>query len=331
MKTRFGFWYFVCFVVAAGLTACGKVVTPQPTATAPSPTHTPTPTPRAVRPTATAPLLPPANTATPTVVPTPVIHIVREGETLLGIALDYGVSLEALQAANGIDDPRFLRVGQRLVIPIGQEMSGQTPGLLLPTPTPMLFDVAGVALYETPVGSLWCLGEVVNTTDVPLANVRVRVTLYDAAGQPLSQADTFAAADLVSPGERAPFGVLFTDPPVGWITPQVTIVRGEAAGALADFYVPIAVSEVNGQPIGSQFRVSGVVQNVSADRAAGSLSVIVTTYDSQGLVTGFRHAGLPLAGNLGPGGTVPFDLLLGFHGDTPADYRVIALGRIPTE
>jgi LysM repeat protein len=285
-----------------------------------------------VRLTATAPLLPPADTATPTVSPTPVIHIVQEGETLLGIALDYGVSLQALQAANGIEDPRWLRPGQRLVIPIGQETTGPAPGasLLLPTPTPMPFGLRGIALYETPVGSLWCLGEVVNTTDVPLTNVRVRLTLYDAAGQSLAEAEADAAAELIPSGERAPFAFLFTSPPAGWASYQVTVVRGEAARALADLYVPIAVSEVTGQPAGPQFQVSGMAQNASADRAAGSLTVIVTTYDAQGLVSGFRQAGLPLTGNLGPGVKVPFNLLLSFHGDTPADFRVIALGRLPT-
>lgn len=320
----------VFLAVTLFLAACGKVITPQPTATAPAPTRTPTPTPR-VRLTATAPLLPPADTATPTIVPTPVIHIVQDGETLLGIAIDYGVTLEALQAANGIEDPRFLQVGQRLIIPTGQGAVSEPSGLLLPTPTPMPFGVRGIAFYETPVGSLWCLGEVVNTTDVSLANVQVRVTLYDAAGQPLAQADAFAAADIIPPGERAPFGVLFTSPPAGWASPQVTVVRGEAAGALADFYVPIAISEVTGQPAGPQFQVSGVAQNSSADRAAGSLSIVATTYDAQGLVTGFRQESLPLEGPVAPGVTVPFTLLFGFHGGAPADFRVIALGRVPAE
>jgi LysM repeat protein len=334
MKTRFGSRHLICCVflaVALLLTACGRVVTPQPTATAPPPVYTPTPTSR-VRITATAPLLPPADTATPTIAPTPIVHVVQDGETLLGIALDYGVSLEALQAANGIEDPRFLQVGQRLTIPTGQEAVGGAPGLLLPTPTPMPFGVRGLALYETPVGSLWCLGEIVNTTNVALTNVQVRVTLYDAAGQPLAAADVFAAADFVLPGERAPFGVLFTSPPAGWASPQVAIVRGEAAGALTDLYVPIALSEVTGQPSGPQFQVSGVAQNASTTgQAAASLSIVATTYDAQGLVTGFRQESLPLEGPVAPGVTVPFTVLFGFHGDAPADFHVVALGRTSTE
>ncbi len=195
-----GLKYFSCCIfLAALLAACGKVVTPQPTTAVVSPASTATATPHG-RLTATAPLPPPADTATPTITPTPIIHVVQGGETLLGIAIDYGVSLEALQAANGIEDPRFLQVGQRLLIPIGQQAGGATPGLLLPTPTPMPIGLRGVALYETPVGSLLCLGEIVNTTDVSIINAQVHLMLYDAAGQSVAEADAVAAADLVPPG-----------------------------------------------------------------------------------------------------------------------------------
>ena len=244
------------FILAAALmavTACGKVVTPQPTVnTVPASTALPAATPT-LRPTATAPLTPPAATTTPTVTPTPIIHVVQEGETLLSIAFDYGVNLQALQTVNGIENPQFLQVGQNLIIPTGEEETGVTPGLLLPTPTPLPFRLEGIAFYETPVGSLWCMGEIVNTTAFTLTNVQVHVTLFDAAGERLTETDAFAAVDLISPGARAPFGILFTNPPPGWTSPQVTIVRGEAAGALAASYVPIAVIEKEGQPSGSQF------------------------------------------------------------------------------
>jgi len=328
MKTMLGIALAAALVV---LTACGEVITPQPTTDMPLvDTSTPAPTPT-LRPTATAPLLAPAAPATPTITPTPIIHVVQEGETVYSIAFDYGVSPEALQAVNGIENPQFLQVGQRLIIPIGEEATETTPGLLLPTPTPLPFEVQGVALYETPVGSLWCLGEIVNTTAFTLTNVQVRVTLFNGVGERLREADAFAAADLIPPGERSPFGILFTAPPPNWASTEVTIVRGEAAGALADSYVPIAVTEVEGQPSGSQFQVSGVVQNTSAEQAAGSVSVIVTTYDAQGVVTGFRQRMVESEGALAPGATAPFTLLFTYHGDVPTDFSVIALGRIPAE
>jgi len=322
---------FLLVAVPLVLASCGEVVTPQPTADIqPASTSLPLATPT-FRPTATAPLTPPPATATATVTPTPVIHVVQEGETLLSIAFDYGVNLQALQNANAIENPQFLRVGQQLIIPTGGEETTESSGLLYLTPTPLPFRLEGIALHETPVGSLWCMGSIVNTTADTITNVQVHVTLVDAAGERLTEADAFAAADLIPPGGRSPFGVLFTTPPPGWASPQVAILRGETAGALSASFVPIAVTETDGQPSDSQFQVSGVVQNASADQTAGTVEVIATTYDAQGAVTGFRQAQIELEDTLAPNDTAPFTLVLTFHGGAPADFSVIAVGRIPAE
>jgi murein DD-endopeptidase MepM/ murein hydrolase activator NlpD len=47
----------------------------------------------------------------------PVSHVVAPGETVYHIATEYGVSVGRLMAANGLSDPRELRVGQVLTIP----------------------------------------------------------------------------------------------------------------------------------------------------------------------------------------------------------------------
>jgi len=313
------------------LAACGKVITPQPTADTSLADTPPPPSAPTRRPTATAPFFTPVATVTPTVTPTPIVHVVQNGDTLLGIALDYGVDADALQALNGIENPQSLQVGQELIIPTGEEPGETTPGLLLPTPTPLPFGVRGVAFYETPVGSLWCLGEIVNTTAFTLTNVQVRVTLFDAAGNTAIAADASAAADIIPPGGRSPFSLLFTSPPAAWTSPQVTIIRGEAVGALAESYVPLSVSELVEQSSGPQFQVSGVVRNESGEQSAGSVVVIATTYDDQGAVTGARQTRVELTEPLAPGATVPFTMLFSFYGDEPADFNVVAVGRIPTE
>lgn len=46
-----------------------------------------------------------------------VTHLVQPGETLYRISKRYGVSAESLMRANGISDPRELRVGASLVVP----------------------------------------------------------------------------------------------------------------------------------------------------------------------------------------------------------------------
>jgi len=44
-------------------------------------------------------------------------HIVQPGESIFRIASRHKVSQDALMRANGITDPRKMRVGARLVIP----------------------------------------------------------------------------------------------------------------------------------------------------------------------------------------------------------------------
>lgn len=315
--------------LAVVLSACGNIVmTPEPEADTNQPQDAlPTTETIGTRVTATAPLMPPAATPSPTVTPEPVVHIVQSGDTLYSIAFDYGVSPESLQAANGIDDPQLLQIGQELTIP--QEQDEMTPltGPRLPTPTPAPLEVQGVGFYETPVGSLWCLGEVVNTNEIALTNVQVRVVLFDAVGEALVETDGFVAVELLAPGERSPFGILFTSPPAEWANSQVSVVRGEGAGELSSLFATITVSETNGQMIDGLFRTTGTIQNTGAALAADRAQVIITTYDEQGLVTGYRQGQVTLEGPLVPGAFAPFEMLFTVHGGPPADFRIIALGR----
>jgi LysM repeat protein len=50
---------------------------------------------------------------------TPVVHIVQQGDTITGLALQYDVPAEDIVAANQLASPDFLRVGMELIIPVG--------------------------------------------------------------------------------------------------------------------------------------------------------------------------------------------------------------------
>ncbi len=97
-----------------------EAVTEAPTeALTEEPTEEPTPAPTE-EPT-TEPTLAPTEepTAQPEVIAGPQQHVVRAGENLFRIALNHGVTLEALAQANGITNPAFIYVGQVLIIPGG--------------------------------------------------------------------------------------------------------------------------------------------------------------------------------------------------------------------
>jgi LysM repeat protein len=256
--------------------------------------------------------------------------VIESGDTLGSVAAQYGVSVQALQAANGIENPLLLQIGQELVIPIGEDSPDQVPGLLLPTPTPLPFSVRGVGFYETPVGSLWCLGEVVNTTPYSLTNTVIAVTLFDSDGNPIMDGDTFVTAEILPPAASAPFGLLFIAPPEDFASHQVTALRGEAAEALSAGYIVLETELVDHTPSGSQFEVSGSVRNPNPQRVASAAVVIVTTYDAEGQVTGFRQVRVE-GGGLAPGETASFRIRLTPHDGVPADFSIIAFGRTQGE
>jgi LysM repeat protein len=322
---------FVCTALLALLIGCGgeiEIATPDVPTGTPAPRATPTAT--ATQVIAGAPILQPTpETPTPTITPTPLVHYIQEGDTLGGIALQYGVSVQALQAVNGIENPLLLQIGQRIIIPTGNEEEYELPSFLLPTPTPLPFGVRGVGFYETPVGSLWCLGEVVNTGSYSLTNVLVQVSLFDEGGAQVALADTFLSANILPPSARAPFGILFVSP-VPFASHQIAILRADAVGPSSSGYVPLTVDQAEGAPVGEQLEVTGIVRNATGTAVERAM-VVVTVYDEEGIVTGFRQQEATGGEALAPAATTPFRIRLDAHGGLPADFSTIAFGRTAGE
>jgi LysM repeat protein len=312
------------------LTACGQVVTIETPTIAPVAAATPAMSLSTVppRPTVTRALPTAAPPDTPTPSPTPIYHEVQSGETLIAIALQYGVTVAALQSANGISDPSTLQVGQDLIIPTGEESRGDNADLLLPTPTAVDFSIEGLTCHEDTAGSLWCLGEVVNSTISSLENVQLRVTLHNAAGEELAGGDVYAALDLIPSGQRAPFGVLFATPPDSFERFLARPIRAESSSEPASRYATLEVNQVEVNPVGSLFEVAGTVTNPGQQTASG-VTVVVTTYDADGQVTGFRQA--RLSDDLAAGSSLGFAVSLMPYGGVPANYAIAVQGRLATQ
>jgi LysM repeat protein len=270
------------------LAGCGQVIT-LPTATAVPPTPTIEMTVGATpRPTATPAPYTPAPTSTATATPTPIFYTIKGGDTLLAIAQEYGVTVAALQETNGIVDPRALRVNQEIVIPHKEESEdeGAEP---TPTPTPMPFDIGSLHFERTPLGGLWCLGEMHNSSTVALEQLQVQVTLYDVEHEPLVTSSAFVQLDLVEPDARSPFAVLFPEAPASFASYEARPL-GAVPAFLDSFYRDLEVRdvEVEGERYAS-YVVSGRVVNVGPEDAVG-VSLVVTAYDVLGQVIGVRKA-----------------------------------------
>jgi LysM repeat protein len=81
------------------------------------PLATPTPLPTIPPPTATPIQTRSPRAPTPTPAPQARTYVVQSGDTLAAIAVRFGTSVEAIQAANGIADTDVILIGQVLVIP----------------------------------------------------------------------------------------------------------------------------------------------------------------------------------------------------------------------
>ncbi|NOX62315.1 MAG: LysM peptidoglycan-binding domain-containing protein [Chloroflexi bacterium] len=297
------------FITALWLAACGQLIT-KPTPSPPTNTPTSTPLPTST-PTPATPATPtpepytPAPTPTPTISPTPIVHAVQSGETLIAIAQRYGVSVSAIQEANGIINPRALRVGQQLFIPTepnAQILSGSPT----PTPTPLPVKIGELYFGNQPGRGLWALGEVMNSGETPLEGVTIEIALLDPSGSALITDTALAALELLDPGDRSPFGVLFTQRPDAFDAYKTRIISA-APAPLALYYRDLEVTNIVRES--RRYRVEsvrGIVRNIGPEDAVG-VYVVVTLYDALEQVVGFRRLA-PEHNVIAPGGETHFEI-----------------------
>jgi LysM repeat protein len=281
---------------------------PTPTAVAAVPaTPTDTPRPTATRRATFTPVpATPSDTPTPTVTPTPLIYVIKKGDTLLAIARQYGVTVQAIQEVNGITDPRRLRINQEIIIPLEP---GESEPTVVPTPTPVALRIQGLAFHRTPVDSLWCMGEVVNLSGKAAEEVQVQVSLHDEQGRLLTSGAAFTQLDILAAGGRAPFAILFDAAPTSFAQYQTRVLNGVPSTHLGPRYPHLSVVEDRGEWIDEKnFRVRGEVHN-TGDADAEQVVVFITLYDGEDRVVGARTVGIPAQVFLA-GANAPFEVLL---------------------
>jgi len=307
------------------LAGCGQVITQV------TPTSTTTPTVEltqvaTLRPTSTPAPYTPAPTATPTLTPTPIIYAIQRGDNLLKIARQFGISVQGLQEANGITNPRALQIGQELVIPREELAAKGTPTA---TPTPLPFVVENVTFSRTPLGGLWCFGEIHNTTDTNLEQAGVTISLLDENGEVLARVQQYTQVEFIGPDERAPFAIKFPEPPVSFASYLAAPWVG-VRGYVGNYYRDLVVRNTHGEGERyATYTVTGTVTNTGPEEAI-DVTVTVTIYDSLGRVIGTRR-GPPEHNVIPRGGETTFSIQLTPAGGPVDSFRVSVLGRrMPT-
>jgi LysM repeat protein len=294
--------------LALGLAACAQP--PAPTGV-PTPILLPLPAATASLPilqaTAPGPQATPVIIASPTATSTPVTHVVAAGETMLGIAIDFGVSLEALQAANPTVEARFLSIGTVLVIPPPEGGLAAAATHLAPLP-PAPVDLSQPICYPTGSAGLYCLVEAHNPNNRPLNGVSVRFILAGADGLPFASQTAFGALDLIPPGGVVPLAALFAPMPTQRVAAtglelQSAILVSEPLSTTQA--VVLDVSAAPGAVLDGRWTVAGRVRNPST-QPLPSAWVLLSVYDASGRLTGFRKQAL--ANGIGAGETRQFTI-----------------------
>jgi len=308
------------------LMGCGQLITPTPepvskseitptTITIISLTSTPLPT-------STPRLATPIASPTPTITPTPIIYTVQAGDTLLKIAIDFDRTTEAIQEVNGIVDPRFLQIGQTLIIPPAEEDADTPP---TPTPTPPPLVVTAINFQEVPEGGLWCLGTISNPGDKFLTEVVVEASLLGGSGVLLAREAAFTQLDVIGPGQSVPFAILFETPPSEFAQYQVVAVSGVPLSKQARYYFDLETFDVRGslKETGA-YRVSGQLRNYG-NGDVESIRLVTIAYDEEDRVLAQRQAELAVT-LLKAGATTPFEIELIVPNGVVDHFEVLAQG-----
>jgi hypothetical protein len=263
-------------VFLSTLTACAAkadLVTPPPSLI-PYQTITPAET-ASILPVLTSIVLPTPTTFTYTVV---------AGDTLIGIAGRFGVTLEALIAANPGIQPSALLVGTSLVIPTGSGNPAE------PTPSPAPLRIQQARCWPQSDGGLWCFALVQNEYAQAVENLSAQFTLLDLNGQEIASETAFGMLNTLPSGLSMALAVHFpapmpVDPAVRvQVLTAIRLLPGDAR------YLPAATDNtlLRIDPSGRTAQVTGRVL-LAAQGTASTTWVLAVAYDGIGNVVGLRR------------------------------------------
>lgn len=242
---------------------------------------------------------------TPLPSPTPFTYTVKSGDTISSIALQFGVSMDDLQAANPEISPNTMSIGQVIQIPSNPENpSGE------PTPTPAPFTVEQIECYPTADKGMWCFILIHNDFPDFMENVSAQVTLADTNHSVLASQTALLPLNILPPGVSLPLAVFFAPEIPFDAKPQVQILTAILLLPDDERYIPATINntlvQVNAD--GRSARLNGRVLSQSQARDAKQVWVAATAYDESGRVVGVRR--WEWDQGLAAGGSLPFDFMI---------------------
>ncbi len=184
-----------------------------------------------------------------------------------------------------------------------------TQGFLVPP----IHAVSGVDVLSTSgffdfVGFYHVVGEVQNTGDIALSSVKITATFYDASDEVVGALDAYTALDVLLPGRKSPFEILFIDISRSG---KIDHYRLDLQYVILEppFLIGLEIlSNSSREDDVGMLHVEGEIKNVGADAATG-VKVAATFYDAKDTVV--AAAVTPSSPrNLDPNENANFDIVL---------------------
>jgi hypothetical protein len=185
--------------------------------------------------------------------------------------------------------------------------------------------VTGAACYETPIGSLICLGQVQNTFDLPVKEVQVEIQLLTSDGSLLAAQDAFVSRWMIPAGADGPYRVLFDRVPEGYVGAFAFVKTGEVVTDAESHYLALTLNPVSGAFVLDQYQITLSIINKSS-LAVDQIAITMTLLDEHDQVTGFRRMYLDPNRQLPPGESLTITLKVIPQGENTVAFEAFAEG-----
>lgn len=250
----------------------------------------------------------------PQITPTTTIYTIQQGDTLLGIAIQFGVDVDSLYEVNGVLNPLRLPIGANIVIP--NPIFNERGVPVVPTSTPLAVLLNPPTCYPTPTDSIVCLGLVTNHLETPLQRVTLRVQVFRSDGTLLTEGEAGVEQEIIPVGGAAPYRILF---PVHWqdYGGAVVSLRSADSAAANGRFLALDIYDEQGAQHGGEYRIAAVLHN-PAEQPAQLGRAVITLQDAVGHVVGFKV--IQLHGDIQAGGDYPLLVSASIQGSQPVTH-----------
>ncbi len=185
--------------------------------------------------------------------------------------------------------------------------------------------VTGAACYETPMGSLICLGQVLNTFDLPVKEVQIEVQLLASDGSLLAAQDAFVSRWMIPAGAVGPYRVLFDRVPEGYAGAFAFVNGGQVVVDADSHYAALVSKQVSGAFVLDQYQITLSVIN-TGPAAVDQIAITMTLLNEYDQVTGFRRVYLDPSRRLPPGESLTITLKVIPQGENTIAFNAFAEG-----